>query len=122
MLNAEYQKYLLKFPEENNISVITNEFYDIAAYSGVEINSIDYAGESIDLEKENMKFNKTTADIIVIGSYYDVISFVNVIEKMPRIAKVISVMVQSTEDNYEYLSAHVRVEMYSEWKTIYVGK
>ena len=122
LLNAEYQKYLLKFPAESDISVITNELYDIADYSNVEIHSIDYSAESMDLEKEKMKFNKIVADVIIMGSYYDVINFVNIVEKMPRIAKVLNVMMQSTDDNYESLNAYIKIEIYSESKTINIGK
>ncbi|MEA2015621.1 MAG: type 4a pilus biogenesis protein PilO [Actinomycetota bacterium] len=122
LLNAEYQKYLLKLPSESDISVITNELYDIADYSNVEINSIDYSEESVNLEKEKMKFNKIISDVTIVGSYYDVINFVNVIEKMPRIAKVSNVMMQSTDDNYESLNTYIKIEMYSESKTISIGK
>ncbi len=120
LFNAEYQKYLLKLPAENDISVITNELYDIAAFSNVEINSIDYSEKYVEIEKEKMEFSKVIADVVMVGSYYDVVNFVNVVENMPRISKVLSVMIQSTDDNYESLNAFVKIEMYSEVKQIIV--
>jgi Tfp pilus assembly protein PilO len=122
LLNAEYQKYLLKLPSESDISVITNELYDIAAFSNVEIHSIDYSEEYVEIKNQKMEFSKIIADVIIVGSYYDVVNFVNVIENMPRMSKILNVMVQSTDDNYESLNAFVKIEMYSEVKQINVGK
>ncbi len=122
LLNAEYQKYLLKLPMENNISVITNEFYDIADYSNVDIHSIDYSEGSVGDKEGEMKLNKIDADVIIVGSYYDIITFINVVEKIPRISKIMNVMIQSTEDNYEDINAYIKIEMYSESKLINISK
>ena len=51
-LNAEYQTYSMQLPSENDISVFTNDIYDVAKFSGITINSVDYAEQALGGEEE----------------------------------------------------------------------
>ena len=114
-LSAEYQKYSLQLPSENNISIFTNEVYDIANFSNVVIYSIDYSDKPSVAEEEE-KSGKATieANMILQGSYYDVMNFIKTIERMPRIVIIKDIVIQSNEDNPENLSAYITMELYYE--------
>ena len=64
-LSAEYQKYSLQLPSENNISIFTNEVYDIANFSNVVIYSIDYSDKPSVAEEEE-KSGKATIEANLI--------------------------------------------------------
>ncbi len=110
-LDAAYQKYSMQIPSENDLDVLTNEIYDIAAYSGVVITSIDYV-ETVTAEEEEKPEKIIEANFALEGSYYNIINFIRTIEKMPRIVIVENIVIQSTEDEYETLSAYVSTKMY----------
>ena len=113
-LNAAYQKYTLQLPSENDISIFTNEVYDIAKYSNVTIYSIDYAGISPDVEKgKEPEFDIIEADLILAGPYYNIMNFIKTIEKMPRIVIIRDIIIQSTEEDYEELDAYITVQLYN---------
>lgn len=113
-LNAEYQKYSLQLPSENDISVFTDEIYDIAKYSNVAIYSIDYSEKTSATDEGKKKPEETIikADIILQGSYYNIINFIKAIERAPRIVTIEDVIIQSTEDEYENLSAYITAQLY----------
>ncbi len=112
LMNAEYQKYSLQLPTGGDNSIFTNEIYDIASYSDVDIYSINYSEKTVSEEEEKMGLVITEADLIIDGSYYDILNFINTVEKIPRIAKVNKIIIQSTGSEYEYLSANIRIELY----------
>ncbi len=114
-LSAEYQKYSLQLPSENDISIFTNEVYDIANFSNVVIYSIDYSDRS-NIEEGEEESEKTTieANLILQGSYYDVMNFIKTMERMPRIVIIKDIIIQSNEDNSENLSAYITAELYYE--------
>ena len=112
-LSAEYQKYSLQLPSENDISIFTNEVYDIANFSNVVIYSIDYSDKS-NIEEGEEESGKTTieANLILQGSYYDLMNFVKTIERMPRTVIIKDIIIQSNEDDSENLSAYITAELY----------
>lgn len=112
LLNAEYQKYLLQLPSENDISIFTNEIYDIAEYSNVGIYSIDYIEKKASEEEEGLGLAIVEADLILQGSYYNIMNFINTMERMPRIVKIENLIIQSTEEKYDNLSAYVKARLY----------
>lgn len=112
LLNAEYQKYSLQIPSENDISIFTNEIYDIANYSNIEIYSIDYSEGVVSDQEEEMGLVIIEANLIINGSYYNILNFINTLEKIPRIAKIERLVIQSSQDKYENLSANIKIEMY----------
>lgn len=114
-LNAEYQKYLLQLPPENNQDIFTDEIEEIANFSNVVIYSIDYSDKP-NVAEEEEESGKTTieANLILQGSYYDVMNFIKTIERMPRIVIIKDIIIQSNEDNSENLSAYITAELYYE--------
>jgi len=112
-LSAEYQKYSLQLPSENDISIFTNEVYDIANFSNVVIYSIDYSDKS-NIEEGEEESGKTTieANLILQGSYYDLMNFIKTIERMPRTVIIKDIIIQSNEDDSENLSAYITAELY----------
>jgi len=114
-LSAGYQKYSLQLPSENDISIFTNEIYDIANYSNVAIYSIDYS-ERLDVVEGEKKPEKTIieASLILQGSYYNIMNFIKTMERMPRIVIVEDIILQSAEDDYENLSVYITALLYYE--------
>lgn len=113
-LNAAYQKYTLQLPSENDISIFTNEVYDIAKYSDVTIYSIDYVDIPVKVEEEKEpEFAIIEADLILAGPYYNIMNFIKTIEKMPRIVIIKDIILQSTEEDYEEVDAYITVQLYN---------
>ncbi len=114
-LSAEYQKYSLQLPSENDISIFTNEVYDIANFSNVVIYSINYSDKS-NVEEGEEESGKTIieANLILQGSYYDVMNFIKTIERMPRIVIIKDIIIQTNEDDFENLSVYITAELYYE--------
>jgi len=112
LLEAEYSKYLLQLPRENDMSIFTNEINDIAKYSDVNISSINYSEKAASKEGEKLGLSVIEASLIVEGSYYNIMNFLNTIEKMTRIVKVNNLVFQTKEDDYENINANINIEMY----------
>jgi len=110
-LNAEYQTYSMQLPSENDTSVFTNDIYDIAKFSGITINSVDYAEQVLE-EEEKSPERLIKANFSLEGSYYNIINFVRTIEKMPRIVIVEDFIIQSVVEEYESLNVFVTVKLY----------
>lgn len=114
-LNAEYQTYSMQLPSENDTSVFTNDIYDVAKFSGITINSVDYAEQALggeEEEEEESPERLIKANFSLEGSYYNIINFVRTIEKMPRIVIVEDFIIQSVAEEYESLNAFVTVKLY----------
>lgn len=112
ILNAEYQTYSMQLPSENGISVFTNDIYDIAKYSGITINAIDYSEQAVGEKEEERPEKLIEANFTLEGSYYDIINFIMTIEKMPRIVIVEDFVIQSVAEEYKNLNAFVTVKFY----------
>ena len=112
-LNAKYQKFSLELPSENNTSIFTEEIYDIAKYANVNIISVDYAEKVTSLKvTEEPEILITEVTLSLEGSYYNILNFIRTIEKMPRIVIIGDIILQSTGDEYERLSASIIAEIY----------
>jgi Tfp pilus assembly protein PilO len=111
-LNAEYQTYSMQLPSENDISVFTNDIHDIAKYSGITINAIDYAEQAVGEKEEERPERLIKANFTLEGSYYNIINFIMTIEKMPRIVLVEDFVIQSVAEEYKNLNAFVTVKLY----------
>ena len=111
-LNAEYQTYSMQLPSENDTSVFTNDIYDVAKFSGITINSVDYAEQALAEEEEKSPERLIKANFSLEGSYYNIINFVRTIEKMPRIVIVEDFIIQSVVEEYESLNVFVTVKLY----------
>lgn len=113
-LNAKYQKFSLELPSENDISIFTDEIYDIAKYANVNINSIDYTEKSASVKvEEETEILITEVSLVLEGSYYNILNFIRTMENIPRIVTIEDVMLQSPGDEYyERLSAYITAEIY----------
>ncbi|MBE3089401.1 MAG: type 4a pilus biogenesis protein PilO [Actinobacteria bacterium] len=112
-LNAKYQKFSLELPSENNTSIFTDEIYDIAKYANVNIISVDYAEKVTSLKvKEESEILITEVILSLEGSYYNILNFIRTMERMPRIVIIGDIILQSTGDEYERLSASIIAEIY----------
>jgi type IV pilus assembly protein PilO len=112
LLNAENQRYILQLPPENDISIFTNEIYDIAGYSFVNIHSIGYSEKSPGKEEEKLGLAVIEASISLEGSYYNIMAFLNAMERMPRIVKVDNIIMQASSDNHEIINAYINIKFY----------
>ena len=112
LLNAEYRKYSLQLPSENDISIFTNEIYDIAQYSDVDVRSISFSEQSVTEEDEKLGLSTINASLIIEGSYYNIMNLLSAMERMPRIVKVANIVLQSTTDNYESINAYMTIKLY----------
>ena len=121
-LNAAFQKYSTELPDETDMSVLTDEIYNVAKYAGVEIYSLDFIEIEEPREKEKDEkesFGIIGVNLILEGSYYKTLSFLNTLEVMPRITKIKDIMMQSTEEDYENLTAYVVAEVYFDKTTMF---
>ena len=113
ILNAEYQKLSMELPEKDDTLILTNELYDIAGYTGVEIDSLGFTEESIEEEElRNTPTKAITINMVLEGSYYETLNFINTIEIMPRIMKVEDIIMQSPTDDYDNLLTFVNARTY----------
>jgi Tfp pilus assembly protein PilO len=113
LLNAEYQKLSMELPDSNDVPVLTDEFYEIARYTGIGINSLAFtesAAEEDDLAK--IPVREIMVDIVIEGSYYEILNFVNTIEIMPRIAKVENMIMQVPGADYDNLLTFITAKTY----------
>jgi len=111
VLNAEYQKDSMQVPSENDISFFTSEIYEIAKYSNIIIYSVDYT-EIITTEEDKEEQEIIIVNIVLDGSYYNIVNFIKTIEKMPRIVVIEDIMLQSYGDDYERINAYISAELY----------
>ncbi|MBU4482861.1 MAG: type 4a pilus biogenesis protein PilO [Actinobacteria bacterium] len=112
-LNAKYQKFSLELPSENDIEIFTDEIYDIAKYANVSINSIEYTEKSSSVKvEEETEILITEVKLLLEGSYYNILNFIRTMENIPRIVAIEDVILQSTVDEYERLSAYITAEIY----------
>jgi Tfp pilus assembly protein PilO len=116
LLEAEYSKYSLQLPGENDMSIFTNEIYDIAGYSDVNIKSINYSEKAAYKGEEKRGLSIVEASLTIEGSYYNIMNFLNTMERMTRIVKVDSVVLQASEGNYENISGNISIKMYYKTK------
>jgi Tfp pilus assembly protein PilO len=113
ILNAEYQKLAMEFPEKDDTLILTNELYEIAGYTGIEINSISFSEVSIDQkELRNTPAKEISINIVMEGSYYETLNFINTIEIMPRIIKVEDINIQSPSNDYNDLVTFLSARTY----------
>ena len=103
----------MELPEKSNLSILTNEFYEIARYTIVEIENISFEKTKIDEEElRKTPVEEIKVDMVLRGSYYEILNFINTMEIMPRIIKVEDVVVQTTGGDYDNLLAFVIAKTY----------
>jgi len=90
LLNALFEKYNTEVPLSDSITVLTDQIYEIGKYSGIKIQSVDFKEINENSIKKNEKniIGIINVSVTVNGSYYQVLTFLNTIEIMPRLIKV----------------------------------
>ncbi len=118
MVNAEYEKLSMELPVENDLSVLTNEFYEVGQYTGVEIQSVTYEQIITVAEGEGaveaIPVEQIKVDLVISGTYYQILNFINTIERVPRIIKIEDLLVQISGVEYEELTGYIRAKTFFE--------
>ena len=113
LLNAEYQRLSMELPEKSDLSILTNELYEIARYTVVEIENLSFDETKIDEEDlKKTPVKEITIDLVLKGSYYEILNFINTVEIMPRIIKVEDIAVQTSGSGYDDLLAFIIARTY----------
>ncbi|MDD3520782.1 MAG: type 4a pilus biogenesis protein PilO [Actinomycetota bacterium] len=96
-LNALFEKYNTEIPLSDSITVLTDQIYEIGKYSGILIESVDFKeiDESTGKKNEINPIGTINVNVSVSGSYYQVLTFLNTIEIMPRLIKVENISLDS---------------------------
>jgi len=113
LLNAEYQKLAMELPAKDDILKLTNELYEISRYTEVEINSLTFTEEKIDeddLKKTPVK--EISLAIVLSGTYYEILNYINTIEIMPRIIKIEDIVIQNPSEDFDNLSAFINAKTF----------
>ncbi len=113
LLNAEYQKLNMEFPEKNDLSILTNELYEIARYTAVDIENLSFNETKIEEEDLRITSSKEiTIDLILRGSYYEILNYINTMEIMPRLIKIEDVLAQNSVSGQDELLVFVIAKTY----------
>ncbi len=107
-LYAQYQKYLTELPSGSNVQVLTNEFYNISQYTNTEIQSINF--EEVIEKDSNIGIIQT--NLVIQGSYYDILVFVKTVEIMPRSMRIIGIEISQAGEDYSNLIGVIEAESY----------
>ncbi len=114
MLNAEYQNLCMQLPHDIDITVLTNEIYDIARYADVDIQYIDFADKTIAEDENEKNIGVIESNLILEGSYYQILGFINTVEIMPRVIRIEDMAIRAGEESYNRLIAYISFESYFE--------
>jgi Tfp pilus assembly protein PilO len=113
LINAEYQKLNMELPEKSDLSILTNELYEIARFTVVEIENLSF--NEAKLNEEDLKTTPSkeiTIDLILRGSYYEILNYINTMEIMPRLIKIEDVMAQTSGNENNDLLVFVIAKTY----------
>ncbi len=100
ILNAQLEKYNIQVPLNGNIPNLTDQIYEIEKYSGVKIVTINF--KDADQEnKDNQKdmLGNIIVDLNIRGSYYQILTFINTAEIMPRFIRIENFSIQTYQDS-----------------------
>jgi len=113
LINAKYQKLNMELPEKSDLSILTNELYEIARYTIVDIENISFNEKKInedELRKTPVK--EIEIDMVLRGSYYEILNYINTMEIMPRLIKIEDVVVQASGGDHDNLLALIVAKTY----------
>jgi Tfp pilus assembly protein PilO len=105
ILNAKLDKYNTQLPLTGNIPILTDQIYEIEKYSGIKISTINFTDLPFNTgSKIPNPINKIVVDLSMTGSYYQILTFLNTLEIMPRFIKIEKISVnanQASNDSVE---------------------
>jgi len=113
LLNAEYQKLAMELPDKDNTMLLTNELYEIARYTEIDIMNLAFTEKDIgkkELTKTPAK--EISVNLVLEGSYYQILNFINTIEIMPRIMKVENIIIQTSMPENDDLLIYITAKTY----------
>jgi len=113
LLNAEYRKLAMELPDGDEILLLTNELYEIARYTEVSISNLVFEESRIE-EADIMKIPavEININIVIEGSYYQILNFINTVEMMPRIMNLENIFIQAPSSEFDELSTYITVKTY----------
>ena len=110
MYNALFDKYNTQIPLNGNISILTDQIYELEKYSGVKIKAISF--KDLDIKNKSNKPNEEDVignviiDLNANGTYYQILTFINALEIMPRFIKIEAISLKTlnvtNESSTEY--------------------
>ncbi|MHB1376823.1 MAG: type 4a pilus biogenesis protein PilO [Candidatus Humimicrobiaceae bacterium] len=103
ILNARLDKYNTQLPLSGNIPILTDQIYEIEKYSGIKISTINFKDlPSASDAKIKNPIGNIVVELNLTGSYYQILTFLNTLEIMPRFVKIEKILLnanQATSDN-----------------------
>lgn len=113
VLNAEYQKLAMELPDNDDTLILTNELYEIARYTEIGIMSLAFTESGINEDElMDVPLREINIELVLEGSYYQILNFINTIEIMPRIIKVENIIIQASETDFDKLLTFVTAKTY----------
>jgi len=115
IINTKYQKFSLELPFDSDTTVIANDIYDLVDYSGVFLESINFKElktEGVENVGEESKIGVIEIDILISGTFYQSLTFINSFDVLPRTIRVREITMESNPENYEDISTYIRAETY----------
>jgi len=113
LLNAEYQRLAMELPDNDDTLILTNELYEIARHTEATISSLTLTEVKLDEEEiDKSKTKEIMVDIILVGSYYQTLNFINTIEIMPRIMRVEDIIIQAPATDFDSLLTYISAKTY----------
>lgn len=113
LLNAEYRKLAMELPDADDTLLLTNELYEIARYTEVDITNLVFTESKI--EEEDLAKTpviQIDIDLMLEGSYYQILNFINTIEIMPRIMNLENIFIQVPSSDFDELLAYITIKTY----------
>lgn len=103
ILNARLDKYNTQLPLSGNIPILTDQIYEIEKYSGIKISTVNFKDlPSAAGAKIKNPIGNIVVELNITGSYYQILTFLNTLEIMPRFVKIEKILLnanQATSDN-----------------------
>ncbi|MHB1334668.1 MAG: type 4a pilus biogenesis protein PilO [Candidatus Humimicrobiaceae bacterium] len=100
ILNAKLDKYNTQLPLSGNIPILTDQIYEVEKYSGIKISTINFKDlppiADVNTQKQN-PIGNITVDLNVTGSYYQILTFLNTLEIMPRFVKIEKISINANQ-------------------------
>ena len=100
ILNARLDKYNTQLPLSGNIPILTDQIYEIEKYSGIKISTINFKDlPSVASTKIQDPIGNIVVELNITGSYYQMLTFLNTLEIMPRFVKIESISINTSQES-----------------------
>jgi Tfp pilus assembly protein PilO len=103
ILSAMLDKYNTQLPLSGNIPILTDQIYEIEKYSGIKISTINFkeipVTATVGTKKQN-PIGNISIDLNATGSYYQMLTFLNTLEILPRFIRIEKVSFTANQASY----------------------